>query len=529
MCKIFIGYNINKINSQLKREVVKRLYHNFSNLNLKSDILCFGKIQIVYSNFNPRKLTINKHNEILLVVSGSVTNQSKVLNNTNFTKLDDYLIHQYQKSISSLKKVMGELSGHYSVFLYNKKNDTIHIFSDKLSSYGSYYYNNGKKFIYSNSVEAMLSIKEIERKINFDAIADVITLGVIQNNETLIKSICNLPPCSHLFWQKNKYYIKPYFSFSHIESSEKTDFHLDKINSILNDVILNNYTRCKNSHLTGGFDTRLINSILLNKGIKPNIYFKKDQRNTNHIDHIISKEFSDFFNLKLNTFAPGHEPLPIQSGLFGGELLGTDINQAMSMSFQGPTPDLCNDNIFTKEFECKLSRKPNDYYFKQLKNIPCTDKNKKEYLYKFSLTISPFYNSLGAVGYWVRKRKWFQVDRFYPYLDSDFLAALFKIPFKKLWNRKFYNKLVEKYYQDYFKIPIIHDKKFLYHSTNNKLKLIKVYSSLSTKNDVDNTYYKKTKLTNIISNTPVLKNKNSPGNQVDANIEIINNWIKQFT
>jgi hypothetical protein len=253
----------------------------------------------------------------------------------------------------------------------------------------------------------------------------------------------------------------------------------------------------KQACLTGGFDTRLMNSILLESGKKQAVTFtrhhfdKESEINKFAVkkDEEIGKKFASKYGLKYNliiedylrdVFKQNKKQTLELHGLFGGELFGGEAYNQPATLFNMKIPASGKNHFLTNRFKNLLTRDSIEFYYENLSKIESEEWEKKVFIYKATLVLTSFLNSLEKFGNiaWEYPLLFFKDDSLsgaktslYPYLDADFLKVLFKIPYKELQNRKFYSAMFEKYYSEYLSVDVLHGKKRYYRYNKNTKKL----------------------------------------------------------
>jgi hypothetical protein len=361
---------------------------------------------------------------------------------------------------------------------------------------------NNDSFIYASRAEAIIPIKKGSFKINYNAVADFLSLGIVQNRETFLQNINNLPAASILRKKsKSKSKIKKYYEFEYDDNSYSRERYLPIVNDALKKSVLDLYLLpkkgIKQACLTGGFDTRLMNSILLESGKKQTVTFtrhhfdKESEINKFAVkkDEEIGKIFASKYGLKYNliiedylrdVFKQNKKQTLELHGLFGGELFGGEAYNQPATLFNMKIPASGKNHFLTNRFKNLLTRDSIEFYYENVSKIESEEWKKKVFIYKATLVLTSFFNSLEKFGNiaWEYPLLFFKDDSLsgaktslYPYLDADFLKVLFKIPYKELQNRKFYSAMFEKYYSKYLSVDVLHGKKRYYRYNKNTKKL----------------------------------------------------------
>jgi len=493
MSSILIAYNKKKISRATKNKIAAIL--NFDEINTKnntneySDLAYYkvlSNVQIIYPKHQCHKFKFFKNSRYLFCVSGIIHNEK------NFLKTHDniflFLIDLLEKSKKQAEDFLSQTKGQFVIFAYDSKKEKLLLANDKLGLYGAYYTESRESLIYSSRAEAITALSS-NCKVNYDAAADYLSLGIVQKGETFLKNINSLPAASLLIKkEKVQSKIKKYFEFKLDDSSYSRKKYLPIIKAKLTRSVTDLYSLAGGEcqvNLTGGFDTRLINSILLESGKKQNVSFSRHslehESDMNKFamskDESIGREFAEKFHLNYQLLKPnsnherGQKNRVELHGLFGGELFGGEAYNQPATLFRTKIPSIGKTHFFTPRFKNLLSRDPIETYYQEISKINSIEWEKKVFIYKALIVLSTFFNNLERYGNiaWQHPNLFFIDDSlagsktsFFPYLDTDFLETMFKIPFYEIDQRVFYHSLIEKYYSKYFKIDILHGKKRLY-------------------------------------------------------------------
>ena len=210
----------------------------------------------------------------------------------------------------------------YGVYIMiRKEKNEIKINQDYYSNFGLFLYQNEKEQYFALSNSFLLLQEYLVGKQNLTLnkefadnyiLSDLYTFSI---HETLIKEIIRLP--SNIFIIINiesKEMKTHYFNiteniipFESLEGLKIIDQWADKWGYILRS--LKKKTDNISFDLTGGFDTRMLFSILLNSGVdlkKLTVNSKNDNLNYHQQDFKIAKTISSKYGLKLNNFQSNH-------------------------------------------------------------------------------------------------------------------------------------------------------------------------------------------------------------------------------
>lgn len=204
-----------------------------------------------------------------------------------------------------------------SYVLINKSQDKISIMQDYIGSYGLYLYEEGEYFAISNSFLYLVEHIKQSHKITFNEdyantfiVSDLCSVAY---SETMINEIKMLDRCAEV----NIDITKKEIQISYIDNKENTIEisskrgmeMLDKWYFKWNNLI-RNLSEMNNDiqvDLSGGFDSRLTFSLLLNPKIDmKNIQVNSinDNLHTHTEDYEIASDISKYYNFKLNNSNP---------------------------------------------------------------------------------------------------------------------------------------------------------------------------------------------------------------------------------
>ena len=158
-----------------------------------------------------------------------------------------------------------ELNGMFAMAIYDKLEEKIFLFRDRMGIKPLYYYYDNNKLIFASELKAFKHLK-INKKINYDAIYAYLHLGYIPSNQTIYNKIFKVNPGSFLTYHKNiiskKYYWKPEnkiikFPYKNFNSSKK------ELKSLLQESIKNRLISDVpiGTFLSGGIDSSIVTAI----------------------------------------------------------------------------------------------------------------------------------------------------------------------------------------------------------------------------------------------------------------------------
>lgn len=323
MCGINGIYSINEI-SNLKKRVSKMnlsIEHRgpdsdgyYENENIA---LGFRRLSIIDIREVSNQPFHSNNKEWHLVFNGEIYNFEEIKEglNYNFSTNSDteVIIASFQEK--GIDWFLERANGMFAIAAYNSTTKDFYLIRDRLGIKPLYYYNDGKKLVFSSEIKAILASGLVEAEFNTHAVDEYLANRYVREPFTFFKNIYQVKPGelhkinedltfeSLEYWDiPTKFNIETEFNESEIV--DKLDKELTKAIKyrLIADVPLGTY-------LSGGVDSSLITAITaINKKEKVNTYtigFENlnefeyanlivDKYKTNHHEILMKKE--DYLN-----------------------------------------------------------------------------------------------------------------------------------------------------------------------------------------------------------------------------------------
>ena len=480
---------IGSINSRIK---LLRPFYGFSWKRVMSRSL---ELNILQRNNNIKNYFEDE--KYIIYISGNIFH--KYLKNPDYIKL---IIDNLGKE----EEILNDFEGHFSIIIWDKKEEKLTIANDKLGLYPMYIYKQGEELFFSSDMDFLIMQSKFE--INHDALAEFFNYGYTLSNKTLLKDIINLEPGAILKFQKGEYKIQKYFSFEVKKIRDKPDeYYIEKLNKAIEDSIVRRVTSDEiMMDLSGGLDTRLILAYLLKHPVnitatttytkseyERDLVYSKEIAKAYNIKQIIRKDnlilYTHFSGIKMDFFdkkfliniektsfkQPFNKEQKINyysddsifSGRFGSEVLVhmlnkdlTDLNRRLDYSM-----------YFSDDFVDKITVEPHKTLKRLVNGLDIDNKHKLSYLF-ITQCLRNYIFSYNAFN---RPDKSFIGDaQIYPFLDCDVLQAVFSAPEKLFDKSSIYFSLFQKVNQPLLKFPWTYDPMFrpecmIKHKEENKI------------------------------------------------------------
>jgi hypothetical protein len=185
-----------------------------------------------------------------------------------------------------------KLYGGFILLLKNRDTEEIIIFTDNSNIRTLYY---SKDYV---SNDFLKIVKEDKfNKLDFEGLSHYLLLGEIYLNKTLFKNINNTKNTEYIIIRRDKVSIENK-EIKNIDSNNKNI----RFDSFFDSVSKNICDKKITMDLTGGYDSRLVFSMLKDKGLDINLFIsgKKDSKDVLIAKKIskITKYYIDFFQVK---------------------------------------------------------------------------------------------------------------------------------------------------------------------------------------------------------------------------------------
>ena len=381
------------------------------------------------------------------------------------------------------KEITSLIKGSYSILIYNKKLNSLNLFTDELNLRNVYYADIDDKLILSSSLSAFKAYSEIEfSKVNLKSVIEYSLFDFDLNNETFIEKVKTVPPGHHLSYYEGILKVNQYWNiFKEFESVKpvlKSEEAINKVDRLLKDNLSLYLSGSDGTAfaLTGGYDSRT-NLALLNGKFDNGYYFSygreenydikvarmvADKLKLNYNPFILENNFEDTFDknaIRAIDFGDGIAEMNranyvyvfkkmskqfnyILTGLFGSELikrptsLGGYINKnvksvLLSQNISKTFEEIITDAKKKAFISPELIEKYKDEIYLNLEKNPYLNND-----YKGALKFFFYTTGKGILKYFMKEIK---VERPYitnlhPYLDIEFIYLLMKTPFPWLYN-----------------------------------------------------------------------------------------------
>jgi hypothetical protein len=256
------------------------------------------------------------YNELITDISGSGIYKDQFI-----SKPGDLLNVLKDNFTTTADDIGKEIRGSLSFYLINKTKRQAEIVTDPLGGGIIFYYQTEDISVFSNSINSIIKVLNkinIYPKKSMDYLTELISTGNGGYFESSYEGIKALAPFQYIKGINHTYSIHDY-SWKHEFFSTVTDYNkglelaVEEIKNNISAVINYKDSEYKIAHLTGGFDSRLVLSSILNSNSSNQFYFFCSG-NSNMPDRFIAERLASEFNLTMTEYG-GITPIQTPSTL----------------------------------------------------------------------------------------------------------------------------------------------------------------------------------------------------------------------
>lgn len=170
--------------------------------------IAVGRIHLEIFNPNPQPI-FDKSRKLLILMDGEIYDLGEKLNSKRLEDDLEICLGLYKKFGG--KRFCRKMNGTFNLLIYDLENESALIANDRFASRPLFYHVHGNQLIFAPEIKAFLAINELKKEINFNAVADLFTFGIILGDKTLFEEIRALPPASMLVWKNGKIHRERYW------------------------------------------------------------------------------------------------------------------------------------------------------------------------------------------------------------------------------------------------------------------------------------------------------------------------------
>jgi asparagine synthase (glutamine-hydrolysing) len=198
------------------------------------------------------------------------------------------------------EKFIDKVNGIFSFAIFDKKNNKLLVYRDRLGVKPLYYYLDDKRFIFSSNLDSIENLIRLN-KINLNSVFSYLLLNYTPDKFSIRDKIFKLPPGNLIKINKNIFNKYPYWSLDNKYKTINTLNFEDDFENLMDNIIkIQSRTDVKiGSFLSGGVDSTILTYLLSSK-VKNFETFTANIQGKNNKDLLFSKKISEELNLKNN-------------------------------------------------------------------------------------------------------------------------------------------------------------------------------------------------------------------------------------
>ncbi|MCP6718275.1 MAG: asparagine synthase (glutamine-hydrolyzing) [Patescibacteria group bacterium] len=222
-----------------------------------------ARLSIIDLSEKGRQPIWNEDKSICVLCNGEIYN-FKELRKELQAKGHRFFSHSDSEVILHLYEEKGErcvedLNGIFAFVIFDKNKNKLFLARDRVGVKPLYYYFDGKRFIFSSEIKAILC-HSVPKEIDQEALFHYFRLFFVPSPFTLFKNIWKLVPAHHLTYKNGEIVVKRYWDIKDLPEIESKEEAIEKIKLLLKDSVRRQLIsdRPLGIFLSGGIDSTSI-------------------------------------------------------------------------------------------------------------------------------------------------------------------------------------------------------------------------------------------------------------------------------
>ena len=263
---------------------------------------------------NGKQPLISQNNRYVLVFNGEIYNYKKLRKNLISKNINLKTNSDTEVLLESISNFgldfIDKINGMFAFVLYDKEENCVYLFRDRLGIKPIFFYSDGNKIMFSSEIKPLISSNFFPKEINYNALSSYMSFRFNYGVGNFFKNIQTVEPGEYIKMNNNgtsnycywKYPVEvEKFNLSEKQLTEKCDELLNEVTSehLVSDVPVG-------SMLSGGLDSSLLTVIMSRiSNDKMNTFsasFDDKNYDENKFAETVSNQIkSNHFNIVLNS------------------------------------------------------------------------------------------------------------------------------------------------------------------------------------------------------------------------------------
>ncbi len=125
-----------------------------------------------------------------------------------------------ERFISGGWKQIADLNGEYLIVVWDRAEEKLSIVNDRLGLRKLNYWQGNGTFAFATELKSLAVLEGVSLETDEHALAELLTMGHLQDNRTLLRDIALFPPASYLTWQNGTLNIHQYWDYVYKEDAK---------------------------------------------------------------------------------------------------------------------------------------------------------------------------------------------------------------------------------------------------------------------------------------------------------------------
>ena len=101
-----------------------------------------------------------------------------------------------------------------------------------------YYKEEGERLLFASELKALLVEPSVKRAVNFDALNDFLSFGVVPGPQTIYQGVLQLPPAHYLVWERGNIRVEEYWDIPFVEITRRPEEeYLEEFGAIFDEAV----------------------------------------------------------------------------------------------------------------------------------------------------------------------------------------------------------------------------------------------------------------------------------------------------